>query len=289
MEILFVFLKWVASFAHVDEETGSKMDLANLATVICPSILYGKGRDTAHTESVLAIPVVTELLVNQDEFWQVPEEFLPMLQEKEYFASSLDLSSKDFMKKCETFLRSRAGAGGRLGGVTSPPPLALPGTTLPNGHAAPAPANSSSRHDGEVRLVPQLVPQRSDPAMSRGRAMPSDPPRQQPNPNRFKTDSQSLEREWNYGSPSKGNNLLNPQPPPQLVHQPYSHPLPATPAKTMSGGSDSLSDADWAATQRLPPPITGGNNNLRSRSNSRPGSFDGSPVSSNGRQSPRLS
>ena len=52
MEVLFVFLKWVASFAHVDEETGSKMDLQNLATVICPSILYGKGRDVAHSESV---------------------------------------------------------------------------------------------------------------------------------------------------------------------------------------------------------------------------------------------
>jgi hypothetical protein len=27
MEVLFVFLKWVASFAHMDEVTGSKMDL----------------------------------------------------------------------------------------------------------------------------------------------------------------------------------------------------------------------------------------------------------------------
>ncbi|EFP88891.2 uncharacterized protein PGTG_14230 [Puccinia graminis f. sp. tritici CRL 75-36-700-3] len=32
-------MKWVASFSHLDEETGSKMDLQNLATVITPNIL----------------------------------------------------------------------------------------------------------------------------------------------------------------------------------------------------------------------------------------------------------
>ena len=51
LEVLFVFLKWVASFAHMDEETGSKMDLGNLATVICPSILYSRGRDPVRDES----------------------------------------------------------------------------------------------------------------------------------------------------------------------------------------------------------------------------------------------
>lgn len=35
MQVLFVFLKWVASFAHVDER-GNKMDLENLATVLAP-------------------------------------------------------------------------------------------------------------------------------------------------------------------------------------------------------------------------------------------------------------
>lgn len=274
MEVLFVFLKWVASFAHVDEETGSKMDLVNLATVICPSILYGKG--AAHTESVSAIPVVTELLVNQDEFWQVPEEFLPMLQEKEYFASSLDLSSKDFMKKCEAFIRSRA-SGRQLpsGGVTSPPPL----SNLQNGHAVPL----TPRPEGpEVRLVPQ----RSDPAMTtnRGRAMPTDPARP-PNPNRFKPDSQSLEREWSQGS-NKGTLLHLPPP---LLHQPYSQPLSSGKMSDPPQVEKSLSDADWAATQRAPPPITDGHGRLRSRSTSRPGSFDSSPASSNGRQSPRLS
>src|ERR1700731_4429622 len=65
MEVLFTFLKWVASFAHMDEETGSKMDLPNLATVICPSILYSRSRDAVRDDSFSAIRVVTSLLEHQ--------------------------------------------------------------------------------------------------------------------------------------------------------------------------------------------------------------------------------
>jgi hypothetical protein len=108
MEVLFVFLKWVASFAHMDEITGSKMDLQNLATVICPSILYSRGRDAVRDKSFGSIRVVTQLLENQDVFYCVPEEFLSILKDKERFASSMELPSKDFMKKCESYLKSRA-------------------------------------------------------------------------------------------------------------------------------------------------------------------------------------
>ncbi|KAH9924759.1 uncharacterized protein B0H18DRAFT_1011057 [Fomitopsis serialis] len=71
MEVLFVFLKWVA-----------KMDLPNLATL-------------------RSDPSITALLENQDEFYFVPQEFLPILQDQDYFANSLDLPSKEFLKKCE--------------------------------------------------------------------------------------------------------------------------------------------------------------------------------------------
>jgi hypothetical protein len=108
MEVLFVFLKWVASFAHMDETTGSKMDLGNLATVICPSILYSRSRDAARDESFGAIRVVTSLLEHQDELFTVPEEFLPILHDQEYFSSSVELSSKDFMKKCDTYMRLKS-------------------------------------------------------------------------------------------------------------------------------------------------------------------------------------
>lgn len=47
------------------------MDLNNLATVICPNILYAKGKDPTRDESFLAIRAVSELLDHQDWFWQV--------------------------------------------------------------------------------------------------------------------------------------------------------------------------------------------------------------------------
>ena len=118
LEVLFVFLKWVASFAHMDEETGSKMDLGNLATVICPSILYSRGRDPVRDESFGAIRVITALLENQDEYFCVPEEFLPILNDQEYFQNSMELPSKEFLKKCDTYYRVKA--SGKTPGLTSP-------------------------------------------------------------------------------------------------------------------------------------------------------------------------
>ena len=104
MEVLFVFLKWVASFAHVDEVTGSKMDLPNLAAVISSSILCSRLRGD---KSFGSVQVVAQLLENQDVYYRVPEEFLSILRDKVQFAPSMKLSSKDFMKKCEDYLKSQ--------------------------------------------------------------------------------------------------------------------------------------------------------------------------------------
>ena len=118
MEAVFAFLKWVASFAHMDEVTGSKMNLQNLATVIFPSILYSRGWDAIRDESFGSIRVVTELLESQDVYFCVPEEFLSILRDKEHFASSMELLSKDFMRTCEGYLKNRA--NGRLTMPMSP-------------------------------------------------------------------------------------------------------------------------------------------------------------------------
>jgi hypothetical protein len=120
MEVLFVFLKWVASFAHTDDETGSKMDLPNLATVICPSILYSRGRDGVRDESFGGIRVVTALLENQDQFYLVPEEFLPILHDQDYFTNSLELPAKEFMKKCGTYMKLKSTGRAPVPGLTSP-------------------------------------------------------------------------------------------------------------------------------------------------------------------------
>ena len=105
MEVLFVFLKWVASFAHTNEPSVGKIDLQNLATVISPNILYSQTRDVG---SFNAIRVVTSLLENQQQFFMVPEEFIPALRDQESFANSMELSSKEFMKKCDAYMRKNA-------------------------------------------------------------------------------------------------------------------------------------------------------------------------------------
>ncbi|KAF8306792.1 RhoGAP-domain-containing protein [Clavulina sp. PMI_390] len=154
MEVLFVFLKWVASFSHIDEETGSKMDLQNLALVIAPSILYAKSRDATRDESFMGNHVVSLMLQYQDDFFLVPEEMLPMLHDQEYFASCLDMPSKDALKKCETYLRLRQGRGGAPNGG-----MPLNGNSAPGDHRQP--------HHPH----PQVHQQRSDPMM-RGRPAP---------------------------------------------------------------------------------------------------------------------
>lgn len=151
MEVIFVFLKWVASFSHLDAETGSKMDLGNLATVICPSILYSRGREAVRDDSFGAIRVVTALLENQDAYYTVPEDFLGILHDQEYFANSMELPGKEFMKKCDTYMRLKA--SGRPV-VTSPP-------------SAPF-SNNQRFQSPDVRERPQMMASTSDPQIRNG-------------------------------------------------------------------------------------------------------------------------
>ncbi|KAL1919216.1 uncharacterized protein VTP21DRAFT_1908 [Calcarisporiella thermophila] len=104
MEVLFLFLKWVATFSHVDEESGSKMDLQNLATVITPNILYAKGKDPTKDESFLSIEAVYQLLKYQDEFSTVPEELVEILHEQDFVEGSAELTTKDILRRYEVIV-----------------------------------------------------------------------------------------------------------------------------------------------------------------------------------------
>lgn len=116
MEVILVFLKWVASFSNVDEETGSKMDLNNLATVVAPSILKGgKGKDGVRDESFPGIRAVTQLLEEQDQFFTVPEDFMQILYDQNLFASSQDLPAKEFLKRVDSYMRINSQGRGQPG------------------------------------------------------------------------------------------------------------------------------------------------------------------------------
>jgi hypothetical protein len=71
LEILFTFLNWVASFHQVDEESGSKMDVHNLATVIAPNILFTKEKNAGMDDSFLAIEAVHSLIECNEQMCEV--------------------------------------------------------------------------------------------------------------------------------------------------------------------------------------------------------------------------
>ena len=71
MEVLFAFLNWTSSFSHVDEESGSKMDIHNLATVMTPNILYPNAKNSTVDESFLAIEAVNALIAYNDNMSEV--------------------------------------------------------------------------------------------------------------------------------------------------------------------------------------------------------------------------
>jgi len=122
MEVVFSFLAWVASFSHVDDETGSKMDLHNLATVITPNVLYAKGKDGAPIieDSFASIEVVHCLIEHTQEFCQVhkslklrlhqvPADLVALLSDPTLFASSAELTTKDIIKRCGGLFKNGQG------------------------------------------------------------------------------------------------------------------------------------------------------------------------------------
>ena len=79
VEILFSFLNWAASFSQVDEETGSKMDTHNLATVIAPNILYIDSKEPGIDQSFLAIEAVHMLIDYNDQMCEVCINFIGLI------------------------------------------------------------------------------------------------------------------------------------------------------------------------------------------------------------------
>lgn len=124
LEVLLYFFSWVASFANIDEETGSKMDIHNLATVIAPNILFAKpaAGEAAAVQSgesyFLAIEVVNQLIEIHEELAVIPPDlwqFFEMcnfqkadtLSTKEIF-SKVNKASKEHPHYFEGFLKLEA-------------------------------------------------------------------------------------------------------------------------------------------------------------------------------------
>lgn len=117
LEIVFCFLKWAASFHQVDDESGSKMDIKNLATVIAPNIIYNNAKAAAlDSDPIYAIEAVEILITNIEEMClvsalpvslalrsltrlQVPDEFVDMLSDQALYNTNGEITTKEILKR----------------------------------------------------------------------------------------------------------------------------------------------------------------------------------------------
>ncbi|EEP76544.1 conserved hypothetical protein [Uncinocarpus reesii 1704] len=99
MEVLFSFLGWTSSFSHIDEESGSKMDIHNIATVMTPNILYSNNKTAGVDDSFLAIEAVTSLLEYNDTMCEVPEDLQSILNDTSLFNRDAEITTKEILKR----------------------------------------------------------------------------------------------------------------------------------------------------------------------------------------------
>lgn len=113
LEVLLYFFSWVASFAEIDEETGSKMDTHNLATVLAPNILLSRasatenGTNQSSDAHFLAIEVVNQLLEMHEELAVIPRDIWDFYQKLNLGNSQKleQLSSKEIANKIQKTLQ----------------------------------------------------------------------------------------------------------------------------------------------------------------------------------------
>ncbi|ORX82066.1 RhoGAP-domain-containing protein [Anaeromyces robustus] len=80
LEVLLLFLKHISTLTDTNNNSGTKMNAENLATVIAPNILYSKYKDQDMDESMLAIKAVKKLIEHPELSYIVPENIVKMLK-----------------------------------------------------------------------------------------------------------------------------------------------------------------------------------------------------------------
>lgn len=172
MEVLFYFLFWTASFSHIDEESGSKMDIHNLSTVITPNILYTRRKEGSPPDSsegyFLAIEAVDTLIKEYDRFSKVPQEILEILF-KEFPQVSSDITSKEIFARIDHYRASRkanssnsgSGVSGSSGSslVSSTPNSEVKDKNDIQAHYGPNISQGSQSRKGSDTAIPGGVAQ----------------------------------------------------------------------------------------------------------------------------------
>ncbi|TGJ86963.1 hypothetical protein E0Z10_g1812 [Xylaria hypoxylon] len=102
LEVLFNFFKWVATFHQVDEDTGSRMDVHNLARVIAPNVLRMNTKSASFSdEPMTVVSCVEELIQSNEEMCMVPAEVMGILSDSSLFSNSGEMTTKEILKRIE--------------------------------------------------------------------------------------------------------------------------------------------------------------------------------------------
>ncbi|KAL4892536.1 hypothetical protein BDV59DRAFT_202656 [Aspergillus ambiguus] len=118
MEVLFAFLNWTSSFSHVDEESGSKMDIHNLATVMTPNILYPNAKNGTVDESFLAIEAVNALITYNDTMCEIPDDLQMVLSDTTLLKENSEVTTKEILKRYGDIARGSFSQKPNNGGET---------------------------------------------------------------------------------------------------------------------------------------------------------------------------
>ncbi|KAL4980954.1 hypothetical protein BDW66DRAFT_146728 [Aspergillus desertorum] len=156
MEVLFAFLNWTSSFSHVDEETGSKMDIHNLATVMTPNILYPNTKTSAVDESFLAIEAVNALITYNDTMCEIPEDLQSVLSDTNLFKENSEVTTKDILRRYGDIARGGFSQKASNGGETFTITNQSRGANIPTSariETDPS-QDAASQMQGSVRHVP---------------------------------------------------------------------------------------------------------------------------------------
>lgn len=117
LEVLLGFFRWVASFASTDEESGSKMDTHNLATVIAPNILFSRDQASDGAPKMtgdsyfLAIEVVNQMIEIHEELAMIAPDLWDFYEKCQFQnMGKLDtLTTKDIFARIQKVLKENPG------------------------------------------------------------------------------------------------------------------------------------------------------------------------------------
>ncbi|GAA5911942.1 hypothetical protein JCM5296_000353 [Sporobolomyces johnsonii] len=79
MEVIFLFLDWLSTYAHINVKDGNQMELTSIAKIMAPTLLRPHKRDPKPVEVPAMITAILNLLEDQHVLHEIPLELAEVL------------------------------------------------------------------------------------------------------------------------------------------------------------------------------------------------------------------